>query len=83
MKNTDRIKEYFEEIKDDTNYADITLVEKLPSRKKGDLYEYLKHNHILYAGGEIDDGDIVKVRNVMINLWLKATENNKKYSSKR
>ena len=83
MTNTNQIKEYFEKIKDDINYEDITLIEKLPSRKKADLYEYLKNNRILYAGGEISDGDIGKVRNVMINLWLKATENNKKYSPKK
>lgn len=83
MKNIEQIKEYFEGIKDDINFTDITLVEKLPGRKKADLYGYLKNNHVLYAGGEIDDSDIVKVRNVMIKLWLKATENNKKYNPKR
>lgn len=83
MQNIKMINEYFEGIKDDTNFVDITLVENLSSKQKVELYEYLKDNHALYAGGEINDEDIVKVRNVMINLWLKATEKNKKYGAKR
>ena len=74
---------YFEEIKDDTNFTDIMLVESLSNKDKVQLYEYLKNNDTLYAGGEISEEDIVKVRNVMINLWLKATENNKKYGQKK
>ena len=83
MKKVNQINMYFEEIKDDMNFTDIMLVESLSNKDKVQLYEYLKNNGALYAGGEISEGDIVKVRNVMINLWLKATENNKKYGQKK
>ena len=43
------------------------------------LYDYLKNNDVLYAGGEINEQDVEKVRNVLMNLWVRSTENNKKY----
>ncbi len=73
------INEYFSEIKNDNNIESMQTVDSLSTRKKQELYEYLKSNKVLYAGGEISDEDIEKVRNVMIALWLKAIENNKKY----
>lgn len=71
--------EYISEIKNDNNIESMLTVESLCVRKKHELYEYLKSNSVLYAGGEISDDDIEKVRNVMISLWLKAVDNNKKY----
>ena len=73
------IDEYFSEIKNDDNIESMLTVESMPTRKKRELYEYLKSNNVLYAGGEIGEEDIGKVRNIMIALWLKAIENNKKY----
>ena len=73
------INEYFSAIKNDNNIESMLTVESLSARKKHELYEYLKSNSVLYAGGEISDDDIEKVRNVMISLWLKAVDNNKKY----
>ena len=73
------INEYFSEIKNDNNIESMQTVDLLSTRKKQELYEYLKSNKVLYAGGETSDENIEKVRNVMIALWLKAIENNKKY----
>lgn len=74
------IDNYFNAIKSDSNIDNILAVESLTNSKKIELYQYLESNNILYAGGEISEADIEKVRNVMIMLWLKANENNKKYS---
>ena len=73
------VNEYFNEIKNDENIESILTVESMPARKKRELYEYLESNNVLYAGGEISEEDIEKVRNIMISLWLKAIDNNKKY----
>ena len=69
----------FSSIKDGCDTNDILAVESLTNNKKTKLYHYLESNNVLYAGGEIREEDIEKVRNVMIKLWLKAIENNKKY----
>ena len=74
------VNNYFNTIKSDCNIDNILAVESLTNNKKIELYQYLESNNILYAGGEISEADIEKVRNVMIMLWLKANENNKKYS---
>lgn len=74
---------YFHDIKDEANISDIMQVERLSQKEKIQLYDYLKNNDVLYAGGEISEEDVSKVRNVMINIWLKATENNKKYGRKK
>ncbi len=79
MKNIKQIEAYFSEIKDETNYADIEIVETLSNKEKAKLYDYLKNNDVLYAGGEINEQDVEKVRNVLMNLWVRSTENNKKY----
>lgn len=73
------INEYFEKIKTDDNLNDVLLIEKMDNFKKKQIYNYLKSNHALYAGGEICSEDLIKVRNVMIKLWLRADKNNKKY----
>lgn len=82
MKTIKQIEAYFYEIKDDTNYADIGIVDTLSNKDKTKLYEYLKNNNVLYAGGELNEKDVEKVRNVLINLWIRSTENNKKYRKK-
>ena len=79
MKNIKQIEKYFSGIKDDTNYDDLGVVENLSNKEKTKLYEYLKNNDVLYAGGELSEKDVEKVRNVLINLWIRSTENNKKY----
>ena len=79
MKNIKQIEAYFSGIKDDTNCADIEIIEKLSNKEKAKLYVYLKNNDVLYAGGEINEQDVEKVRNVLMNLWVRSTENNKKY----
>ena len=79
MKNIKQIEAYFSEIKDEINYADIEIVETLSNKEKAKLYDYLKNNDVLYAGGEINERDVEKVRNVLMNLWVRSTENNKKY----
>ena len=73
------INEYFEKIKTDDNLNDVLLIEKMDNSKKKQIYNYLKSNHALYAGGEICSDDLIKVRNIMIKLWLRADKNNKKY----
>ena len=72
MKNIKQIEKYFSGIKDDTNYDDLGVVENLSNKD-------LKNNDVLYAGGELSEKDVEKVRNVLINLWIRSTENNKKY----
>ena len=44
MKNIKQIEAYFSEIKDETNYADIEIVETLSNKEKAKLYDYLKNN---------------------------------------
>ncbi len=83
MKDFEQANNYFEEIKDDSNYDELRLVGNLSKQKQIELYSYLEQNGALYAGGEIADADITKVRNVLIRLWLKAEANNKKYAQKK
>lgn len=78
MNNIESVKEYFEEIKSDCDDITYIAVQNLNNRDKIQLFEHLKKNNILYAGGDISDDDISKVRNIIIKLWIKATENNKK-----
>ena len=77
------INEYFVKIRTDENYDDTLLIESMDSSKKRQIYDYLKNNNALYAGGEMDVDDLNKVRNIMIKLWLKADKNNKRYGRKR
>ena len=77
------INEYFVKIRTDENYDDMLLIESMDSSKKRQIYDYLKNNNALYAGGEMDVDDLNKVRNIMIKLWLKADKNNKRYGRKR
>lgn len=77
------INEYFVKIRTDENYNDMLLIESMDISKKRKIYDYLKNNNALYAGGEMDVDDLHKVRNVMIKLWLKADKNNKRYGRKR
>lgn len=77
------INEYFVKIRTEENYDDMLLIESMDSSKKRQIYDYLKNNNALYAGGEMDVDDLSKVRNIMIKLWLKADKNNKRYGRKR
>ena len=78
MNNIETVKEYFEEIRFECDDITCIAVQNLSNRDKIQLFEHLKKSNVLYAGGDISENDISKVRNVMIKLWIKATENNKK-----
>lgn len=82
MNTIDQVNAYFREIRNEKNFEEIDVLDDLSNNDKIKLYEYLKSNNILYAGGEMNENDVVKVRNVLIKLWIKSTENNKKYSKK-
>lgn len=76
------INEFFVKIRTDENYDDMLLIDGMDNSRKRQIYDYLKNNNALYAGGEMDDSDLIKVRNIMIRLWLQAHKNNKKYGKK-